>query len=108
LDIQETNHIGGPYRTLTQDVSLYLVAITENTTNDSLKGTRKQNGGGEAEAKILDQNLSSRANRTLDAIRTRAWKEKWPLVTAKRRPQAHGFSNHMNIIIKLFGLGLQE
>ena len=58
-----------------------MVAITENTTNDSLKGTRKQNGGGEAEAKILDQNLSSRANRTLDAIRTRAWKEKWPLVT---------------------------
>ena len=85
-----------------------MVAITENTTNDSLKGTRKQNGGGEAEAKILDQNLSSRANRTLDAIRTRAWKEKWPLVTAKRRPQAHGFSNHMNIIIKLFCLGLQE
>lgn len=81
LDIQETHHIGGPYRTLTQDVSLYLVAITENTTNDSLKGTRKQNGGEEAEAKILDQNLSSRANRTLDAIRTRAWKEKWPLVT---------------------------
>lgn len=31
LDIQETHHIGGPYRTLTQDVSLYLVAITENT-----------------------------------------------------------------------------
>jgi hypothetical protein len=81
LDIQETHHIGGPYRTLTQDVSLYLVAITENTMNDSLKGTRKQNGGEEAEAKILDQNLSSRANRTLDAIRTRAWKEKWPLVT---------------------------
>ncbi len=76
LDIQETHHIGGPYRTLTQDVSLYLVAITENTTNDSLKGTRKQNGGEEAEAKILNQNLSSRANRTLDAIRTRAWKEK--------------------------------
>jgi glycogen debranching enzyme len=29
LDIQETHHIGGPYRTLTQDVSLYLIAIRE-------------------------------------------------------------------------------
>jgi glycogen debranching enzyme len=37
LDVQETHHIGGPYRTLTQDVSLYLVAITENTTRDSLR-----------------------------------------------------------------------
>jgi glycogen debranching enzyme len=78
LDIQETHHIGGPYRTLTQDVSLYLVAVTENTMSDSLKVTRKHN---EEEEKILDQNLSSRSNRTLDAIRTRAWKEKWPLVT---------------------------
>ena len=43
LDIQETHHIGGPYRTLTQDVSLYLVAITENTMNDSLKVTIKPN-----------------------------------------------------------------
>src|ERR687883_1215546 len=45
LDIQETHHIGGPYRTLTQDVSLYLVAITENTMNDSFRATRKHNRG---------------------------------------------------------------
>jgi familyl 116 glycosyl hydrolase-like protein len=87
LDKQETHHIGGPYRTLTQDVSLYLVAITENTINDSLKVTRgrKRNGQEEEQkqtkSKILDQNLRNRSNRTLDAIRTRAWKEKWPLVT---------------------------
>ena len=83
LDIQETHHIGGPYRTLTQDISLYLVAITENTMNDSLKVTRKHNRGERdaKEPKILDQNLHHRANCTLDAIRTRTWKEKWPLVT---------------------------
>jgi hypothetical protein len=83
LDIQKTHHIGGPYRTLTQDVSLYLVAITENTMNDSLKATRKHNRGEKesAEPKTIDRNLHDRANRTLDAIRTRAWKEKWPLVT---------------------------
>jgi glycogen debranching enzyme len=50
LDIQETDHIGGPYRTLTQDVSLYLVAITENTINDQSKVVRKYNVG---EAKNL-------------------------------------------------------
>jgi glycogen debranching enzyme len=80
LDIQETHHIGGPYRTLTQDISLYVVAITENTPNDSLKVTRKHNRE-EEEEKILDQNLLNRSIRTLDAIRTRAWKDKWPLVT---------------------------
>src|SRR5919199_3061976 len=37
IDIQESHHIGGPYRTLTQDVSLYLVAISENTNSDSLR-----------------------------------------------------------------------
>ena len=83
LDIQETHHIGGPYRTLTQDVSLYLIAITENTTSDSLKVTRKREEDKEsdAEERILDQDLHNRSLRTLDAIRTRAWKEKWPLVT---------------------------
>src|SRR6188472_3106268 len=83
LDIQETHHIGGPYRTLTQDVSLYLIAITENATSDSLKVTRKREEDKEsdAEERILDQDLHNRSLRTLDAIRTRAWKEKWPLVT---------------------------
>jgi hypothetical protein len=82
LDIQETHHIGGPYRTLTQDVSLYLVAITENTMNDGLKARKHNRGEKEvAEPKTMDQNLHDRANLTLDAIRTRAWKEKWPLVT---------------------------
>jgi glycogen debranching enzyme len=78
LDIQETHHIGGPYRTLTQDVSLYLVAVTEDTIRDSLKATEKNN----EEAKILlDQSLRDRSLRTLNAIKSRVWKEKWPLVT---------------------------
>jgi glycogen debranching enzyme len=83
LDIQETHHIGGPYRTLTQDVSLYLIAITENTVSNSLNVTRKHNGEEEeqTESKILDQNVHNRAIRTLDTIRTRVWKGKWSLVT---------------------------
>ena len=33
-DIQEAHHIDGQYRTLTQDVSLDVIAITENTIHD--------------------------------------------------------------------------
>ena len=80
LDIQETHHIGGPYRTLTQDVSLYLVAITENTMNDRIKAASKHNIAEEAK-NILDQSLYNRSLRALDVIKTRIWKEKWPLVT---------------------------
>jgi glycogen debranching enzyme len=81
LDIQETHHIGGPYRTLTQDISLYLVAITENTTRDSLRIKTNQNKKVNERAEILDKTLYNRSIRTLDAIKSRAWKEKWSLVT---------------------------
>lgn len=37
VDILESHHIGGPYRVLTQDVALYLVAISENTNSDTLR-----------------------------------------------------------------------
>lgn len=77
IDIQETHHIGGPYRTLTQDVSLYLVAISENSTRENLTKNREQSFPRE---KTGDRNLQ-RAKRTLDALRNRVWKKKWPLVT---------------------------
>jgi hypothetical protein len=47
IDIQQSHHIGGPYRTVTQDVLLYLVAISENTNSDSLgmhQGSSHHNG----------------------------------------------------------------
>jgi hypothetical protein len=77
IDVQETHHIGGPYRTLTQDVSLYLVAISENSARDNLIN-REQNVS-EAE-KSSGENLH-RAYSTLDALKSRVWKRKWPLVT---------------------------
>ena len=64
IDIQQQEkHIGGPYRTLTQDVSLYLIAVTEesNTSRNSL--------------------FRIRAQSTLDALQRRIWKKRWPLVT---------------------------
>jgi hypothetical protein len=65
IDAQHAEkHIGGPYRTLTQDVSLYLIAFTENS-----------------DAKKKNSLFHKRAVSTLNAIQERIWKEKWPLVT---------------------------
>jgi glycogen debranching enzyme len=79
IDIQESHHIGGPYRTLTQDTSFYLVAITENTANDNFAILRQQKQ--QQEPKNTYRNLHSRAISSLDAIRRRVWRDKWPLVT---------------------------
>jgi hypothetical protein len=95
IDVQERHHIGGPYRTLTQDISLYLVALTENTSRDSLSINdypSKENllqqppmikrlYGKEEEDDDDDRSDYDRLVRTLGAIRARAWKKKWPLVT---------------------------
>ena len=76
IDIQETHHIGGPYRTLTQDVSLYLVATSEHSERNSLTSEEQD----DHRAKTGDEN-HYRANKALDTITSRAWKKKWPLVT---------------------------
>ena len=95
LDIQESHH-SDPYRILTQDVLFYLIAISQNTSNDSLgvhhhshhrrmsktreQGLKKQQQG-EEEPKLVHESLHKWAISTLDAVRNRVWKEKWPLVT---------------------------
>jgi hypothetical protein len=97
IDVQESHHIGGPYRTLTQDVSLYLVALTENTRMDSLSihsnygsyPSNKKNLLQPEMIKQLDSKEDAHGSKsnydrlvsTLTAIRKRAWKQKWPLVT---------------------------
>jgi len=96
IDIQQSHHIGGPYRTLTQDVSLYLVAISENTNSDSLTAyqQRSNHDGRMTESSQqhehplkqqkdtdLQENLDrllDRANNTLDAISNRVWLDGWP------------------------------
>ena len=90
IDIQESDDDRKPYRLLTQDVSFYLIAISQNTSNDSLLVNGKhhsnnnvtKNLGQEVESgKSLHESLHKRANSTLDALKMRTWKEKWPLVT---------------------------
>ena len=77
IDIQEPYHTGGPYKILTQDVSLYVVAITENTMNDllSMQFNKK------AEDKKIGRDYIQRARSTLEVFKTRIWKDRWPLVT---------------------------
>ena len=85
IDIQqEEKHIGGPYRTLTQDVCLYLVAIMEQQENDDGGSSNTIFSKEKKGIKISDNRQSSFHNRaisTLDAIKRRIWKDKWPLVT---------------------------
>src|ERR1051325_2451909 len=97
MDIQQSHHTGEPYRMLTQDVSFYLIAISQNTANDSLTihhhqhhnddrshqvaKNQEQGRGGQEPMRPVHHSLHKRAVSTLDAIRNRAWKEKWPLVT---------------------------
>ncbi len=100
-------------RMLTQDVSLYLVSITENTLNDSLSLRLKRgegengddNNDGDSSGSSIKQQHSSlssspdrrsgaprvprktiqeRAFLTLQAIRDRTWlNSEWPLITEK-------------------------
>jgi hypothetical protein len=62
-----------------------LIAISQNTANDSLGVHRRRNHQmtknqeqepTQEEPKSIHQSLNKRAIRTLDAIRSRAWKDK--------------------------------
>ena len=85
IDIQqEEKHIGGPYRTLTQDVCLYLVAIMEQQEIDDGGSSNTIFSKEKKGIKISDNRQSSFHNRaisTLNSIKRRIWKDKWPLVT---------------------------
>jgi hypothetical protein len=82
--------------TVTQDVSLYLVAISENTNSDSLTAYQQRNNydgritesSQQHEHPLKQQKdadlqedldrLLDRANNTLDAISNRVWLDWWP------------------------------
>ena len=84
IDIQESATIDEPYKLLTQDVSLYLVAITENTANDNLRiqhHNNKKKQQQQQEPKTIHLDLHNKAISTLNALRKRVWKEKWQLIT---------------------------
>jgi hypothetical protein len=74
VDVQEAeSHIGGPYRTVTQDVVAYLIANLDRII-------KRQDKSEIDVTKNLD--LHERAISTLNVIKNRIWKkDKWPLVT---------------------------
>jgi hypothetical protein len=77
VDFQEyETHIGGPYRTVTQDVVLYLIANIDRIREQEVLADKRKIDSNES----LD--LYSRAISTLNVIKERIWKKgKWPLVT---------------------------
>lgn len=82
IDMQQSNYVGGSFRMLTQDVSMYLVAVSENSGNDFHSQNRNSIEHTLDLEQAPDHELhSKRANHTLDAIRKRVWKNNWPLVT---------------------------
>ena len=85
LDMGQT-HSGNEDRILTEDICLYLIAITDNTHRDSLKMTNNVNATyheGHKFMRALNDKLHERSLKTLEAIKTRAWKKKWPLITER-------------------------
>lgn len=104
LDRQESHHLGKSYKTLTQDVSLYLIATTEKTVRDRLGSQiHGQTKGDDTEllpmrrVSVDEKSLASRANLTLDAIKNRIWKDKCPLVTEVEMKSTGPWILHPNV-----------
>lgn len=82
IDMQQSNYVGGAFRMLTQDVSMYLVAVTDHPALDILSDNKNTSEHHSDSGKAPAHETSyKRANRTLDAIRSRVWRDNWPLVT---------------------------
>ena len=83
LDMHQTT--SDKDRILTEDISLYLIAVTDNTPRDSLKiyNIDHSLNAGSMHLNKLNDGINERALRTLEAIKTRAWKKKWPLITER-------------------------
>ena len=79
LDIQEEHHLGGPYRTLMQDISLYLVAAQSYFSRS--KNQKENRINKNQEVNELPEEIQIRSLKTLDTMKKRLWKDGWPLVT---------------------------
>jgi len=82
IDMLQSSYVGETFRMLTQDVSMYLIAVTEHPTLKTLIDNRTSQDHQSDSGIPQDHELIlKRANHTLDAIRSRIWKNNWPLVT---------------------------
>ncbi|MGB6591286.1 MAG: GH116 family glycosyl hydrolase [Candidatus Nitrosopolaris sp.] len=77
VDIQKYHDFEEPYRMLTQDISLYLVAITQNMITQ----WQNKKEGEIQELKGIQRDHYVRAISTFNTMRSRLWNENWPLIT---------------------------
>jgi glycogen debranching enzyme len=80
MNLQVT-HKGDLRETLTEDTSFYLVAMTSDTEQNNLRMLQKEALANQQPPKPLESRLAHRASSALEAIKSRMWKGKWPLVT---------------------------
>jgi glycogen debranching enzyme len=87
VNVQESHHISDSHRMLTQDLSLYLIAVTENTLVEkdalSLQSKSKIPRLRNIDKQEINPKLAAHANCALDTIKHRIWKDNWPRVTEK-------------------------
>ena len=84
LNKQETHDGGGEGKyseTFTEDSSFYLAAMTADTQQNILRMLQKEALANQEPPKQLETKLQHRASSVLEAIKSRMWKGKWPLVT---------------------------
>jgi hypothetical protein len=82
LDIQEEHHVGGTYRTLMQDVSLFLIAADGYFFRNDIQQDHNINSSNRKQIKNgSSEKIRGRSEKTLDTIKKRLWKDGWPLVT---------------------------
>jgi len=72
---------GDSRETLTEDTSFYLAAMTADTEQNNLRMLQKEALANQEPPKPLDSRRAHRASSTLEAIKSRMWLRKWPLVT---------------------------
>ena len=75
-NVQVTDYVGDQSGTLTQDISHYLVATTE----ERLVANTLKNSYRESIRELAQIDLHARSAKTLDTIKNRLWKNNWPLV----------------------------
>jgi hypothetical protein len=99
LDKQESHHLGKSYKTLTQDVSLYLIATTEITVRDMLGSQAHDSHKGlpDRRVSVNEKTLASRAASTMDAIKNNIWHDKWPLVCEVELKTSGPWHLHPNV-----------
>ena len=82
IDIQDRYRTRPLDRILTQDVSLYLVAVTQKRSADSIPSHQLNNEDAEElQLPKVSNRYEMRATTALNTMRNRLWDKGWPLVT---------------------------